>query len=239
MTEMISKRKTRSPKAPGMSLGQAIREVEKIYGAYGHAAFGAAEMASALGMSSDSGSFLAKIGTLREYCLIEGSGSDQHVSGLFRDIYAAQQMNDPALKQHAIAAVRSSDVFSILLQEFPTRIPDVGALAVRLEHRERFNRDRARVVAAAFRDSLAEFGLTDGSGNLLRPKETTSTPSGPEQDREIPEPGERISIGTSPGTFRVEVPLASGRRAILTLPDDYGAADRDRLMAVLGGFVPS
>ncbi len=238
VSESQSRRRTRSPKAPGISLQDALREVDKVYGAYGHGAFSRAELASAMGMSAESGAFLNKVGAVRDYGLVDGRGDDMRVTDLYRSIYAASQAGTEDVGSHALSAIRSSGVLAGLLQEFPNRIPDVGAIAMRLENKERFNRGRARVVAEAFRSSLVEFGLIDGPGNLVRGRSkedpdgrslSTIEPRGAAPDRS----GEV----TGAGSFRIEIPLGSGRRAVLSLPDDLAESDVVRIGAVLRGFV--
>src|SRR4051812_43286817 len=81
------KKKPNSPKAPGFGLRVAMGEVAKVYERYSHAAFTRGEMASALGMSSGSGSFFAKAATLNMYGLIEEAGGSVKVSPLFKAIY--------------------------------------------------------------------------------------------------------------------------------------------------------
>jgi hypothetical protein len=48
--------------------------------------------------------------------------------------------------------------------------------ALRLETQERFNRDRAQIVASAFRSSLTDYGLIDGAGNVLPVRDEIAAP---------------------------------------------------------------
>jgi len=232
-----SKRKGRSPKAPGVSLKAALREVDKVYDAYGHATFSRAEMATAMGMSPASGALLNKIGAIREYGLLAGRGAAMQVSDLYRSLHGALQAGGEDTREHALAAIRSAAAFRLLLEEFPNRIPDLPVIAMRLENKERFNRVRARIVADAFRSSLAEFGLIDSSGNLVEvlPKPDADSAGLPVGER--PEAIPTIGPMSVPGSFRVEIPLSAGRKAAMTLPDDLSEADVARIRAVLRGYV--
>lgn len=229
------KKKPNSPKAPGMPLRSAIAEVSKLYQRYSHGSFARSEMASVLGMSAGSGAFLGKTATLKEYGLINESGGFLTVSDVFKAMYQAPA-GSAELKRNALQAIRTPSVFARLLQQFNSKIPDEQALALRLETSERFNRDRAIAVAHALRTSLADYGLIDGNGNLLPVRDEGPTdlqePLSAEAD-DMPE------IPPGPGLFRVEVPLGSGRRAVLALPEDLDARDTARICSVLNAYTPA
>src|SRR5690242_14721963 len=154
--KVAATKKPNSPKAPGISLRAAVAEVSKVYQRYSHGTFTKGEMAAALGMSATSGAFYGKSSTLKEYGLVEEVGADVKVSDLFMAMYAAP-IGSSELKRHALQAVRNSAMFARLLWQFSAKVPDEAAVALRLETSERFNRDRAREVAAAFRTSLTEY----------------------------------------------------------------------------------
>lgn len=232
------RKKPNSPKAPGMPLRGAIAEVSKLYQRYSHGSFARSEMASVLGMSSGSGAFMGKAATLKDYGLVDESSDGFKVSDLFKAIYQAPA-GSAELKRNALQAVRSASVFARLLQQFSSKIPDEQAIALRLETSERFNRDRAVAVAGAFRSSLADYGLIDGNGNLLPVRDdgqgaaATKEAASDERDDEGPD------VPAGPNLFRVEVPLGSGRKAILALPDDLVAADTAKICAVLNAYAPA
>jgi hypothetical protein len=236
MTDTISpsnpRRRPNSPRAPGMSLRAAVGEVAKVYSRYSHGVFSKGELASALGMSAGSGSFLSKSAGLRDFGLIEETSGGEQVSELFKAIYQAPP-GSGELKRAALAAIGRSSVFARLLQQFQSKVPDDAALALRLETQERFNRDRAQIVASAFRSSLTDYGLIDGAGNVLPVRdEIAVAPS----DADLEQSSNALGIATEPGLFRVEIPLGPGRRAVALLPEDITAADARRIAAVLRAF---
>lgn len=243
MTEETStsrKKKPNSPKAPGTSLRVAVADVSKVYQQYSHGSFSRSEMASALGMSSGSGSFLGKAATLRDYGLITEGGGSARVSDLFKSMYAAAA-GSPEQRRYAWQAVRSPAVFARLLQQFNSRIPDEGALAMRLESQERFNRERARAVATAFRTSLTEFGLIDGNGNVLpvRDDEAPEKPRDERRDERDDDGGgdeDVTDLPKGPGRQRLEVALRDGRKAVLVLPDDLTTVDTRKIAALLNAL---
>jgi hypothetical protein len=232
------KKKPNSPKAPGTSLRSAVAEVSKIYQRYSHGSFSRGEMASALVMSANSGAFLGKAATLKEYGLVTEGGGSAQVSDLFKAIYQAPG-GSAELKRNALEAVRTPAVFARLLQQFSTKIPDNEALALRLETKERFNRDRALAVASAFRTSLAEYGLIDANGNLLpvRDEPADEAPSDEQandddDDGNIDEPNPK----TGAGNQRLEVSLSDGRKAVLIVPNDLTKADTKKISAILSAL---
>jgi len=232
-----TKKKPNSPKAPGTSLRNAVAEVTKIYQRYSHGSFSRSEMASALGMSSNSGAFLGKAATLREYGLINEAGGSAQVSDLFKAMYQAPA-GSAELKRNALQAVRSPAVFARLLQQFNTTVPEVAALALRLETQERFNRDRALAVATALRSSLTEYGLIDGKGNLLSVRDSAAPETTPDTEADE-SPADGLGAPNEPASFRVEVTLAGGRRAVLALPEDLSVSDTTKICAVLNAYATS
>jgi hypothetical protein len=232
----IRKKKPNSPKAPGVSLRAAVAEVSRVYQRYSHGSFNRSEMASALNMSANSGAFLGKASTLKEYGLISEGGGTAQVSDLFKAMYAAPA-GSPELKRYAWQAVKTPAVFARLLQQFSARVPDEAALAMRLEGQERFNGERARAVAAAFRSSLTEFGLIDGNGNVLtvRDEPDVEVPREGREDDDA-EQGDESEPGRGPGRQRLEVALRDGRKAVLILPEDLMASDTRKITALLNAL---
>jgi hypothetical protein len=231
-TSASGRRKPMSPRAPGTDLRTAVAEVAKVYLRYSHGGFTKGELASALGMSAVSGTFLSKTAALRDYGLIEETPGGERVSDLFRSIYQAPAGSNE-VRRAALAAINHSPAFARLLQQFSTRVPDESALALRLESQDRFNPDRAKVVATAFRRSLAEYGLIDQAGNVLPVREGEADDF--RQPATVDESeGERETLQN---LFRVEIPLGSGRRAVVNLPEDLTASDIRRISAVLKAYV--
>jgi hypothetical protein len=221
-----------------------MAEVTKIYDRYSHSAFTRGEMASAVGMSAGSGSFFAKAATLNMYGLIDESGGNVKVSPLFKALYQAPA-DSAELKRNAFQAIGKPAVFAGLLRSFGQRIPDESAIALRLEMQSNFNRDRAQQVAASFRSSLADYGLIDGSGNLLPVRESDSQrtedaeDSGAEGVESHSGAMAPASPTPGPGMSRVEVPLANGRKAVVALPDDVTEADAKKICAILTAYATS
>ena len=232
-TSTQRKKRSNSPKAPGIALSDAVADVGKIFQRYGHATFTRGEMAAALNMSSSGGAFLSRAAALRDYDLIEETPLGAKASELFKRIYQAPP-SSAELKRLALHAMRSPSVYGRLLQQFTTRIPDTAALALRLEAQDRFNGERAKTVADAFRSSLAAYGLIDAAGNFLPPRDEDAASEQESREERLATTAEGPPLQDS---FRVEVPLGPGRRAVVILPEDIAEADVVRISTVLKGFV--
>jgi hypothetical protein len=226
------RKKPNSPKAPGTSLRTAIAETSKLYQRYSHGSFSRGEMANALGMSYGSGAFLAKSAALKAYGLIEDTtDGSAKLTDLFKALYSAPA-GSAELKRNAFRAVSLPPVYAGLLAQFKAKIPDEDAIALRLETAGGFNHDRAGEVAGAFRGTLLDFGLIDESGNVLPVRDEEAAEA---EEQATPEAG-ASAMPSGPGIFRVEVPLGPGRRALLALPEDIGAADTAKICAVLAAY---
>jgi len=77
---------------------------------------------------------------------------------------------------------------------------------------------------------MAEYGLIDGSGNVLPVRDDIAGGDQDEPEEKQPE------TPAGPGLFRVEVPLSGGRKAVLALPDDVTGPDVAKICAVLTAY---
>lgn len=229
-------RRTLSPRAPGITLGDAIKDVGRAYDRYGHGQFSRGELASALGMSASGGAFAGKYAALNEFSLVDDLGGRLRVTNTYMTLRSSSP-GSPEARVAALSAIQSSNAFSRLLAQFPQRVPEVAAIALRLETQERFNPQRASVVAQAFRESLTEFGLVDGLGNLLDVVAAAADDPGISAPVPAPGPPSQETGAVPAGQFKVEVPLGDGRRANLYLPDDLATVDVRKIRAILDAYV--
>jgi hypothetical protein len=120
------------------------------------------------------------------------------------------------------------------------RVPDEAALAMRLEGSERFNSERARQVATAFRTSLSEYGLIDANGNVLPARddpETEQLRDDRRDDRDDDDGGDdEVDASKGPRRQRLEVALRDGRKAVLVLRDDLTTVDTRKISALLNAL---
>lgn len=149
----MSDARVRSPKFPSLTLREAVQEVERVYKAEDRNKMSRSVLAAHLGYSSLSGASASKIGALRHFGLIEGSGDELRVSNLAISLI----LKEPGTKEHASAlkeAVSRPSLYSELLEEYGTK-PSLANLEFKLVHRG-FLKKSAEKAAQDFLDS-AEF----------------------------------------------------------------------------------
>jgi len=115
----MSEGKTRGPKWPSISLKDAIEEVRQVFNAETRNKMSREVLASHLGYKALSGTALSKIGALRHYGLIEGSGDQQRVS----DDAVNLLMKEPSSREYQDAldqAFRRPALFAEIISEYDT-----------------------------------------------------------------------------------------------------------------------
>jgi hypothetical protein len=158
--------KPKSPPTPSRPLGDSVKDVTKLYAEYSHGKFAKSEIASQLGISATSGPFAARLFTLKAFGLINQHGADYMVSDTFMTLNSLDP-SDARFKEAAVKAIRGSETFRELLDEFKNKLPSVDAIAGRLETQKKFNANRAKAVASVLERSLRYAGVLDNSNNIL------------------------------------------------------------------------
>jgi hypothetical protein len=238
MSTAAKTRKPKSPAAPSRSLKGAFEDVKTLYAEYSHASFNRSEIASTLDMSATSGPFSVRLYTLRAYGLLESDGNAFRVSEAFRSLEATSP-GDAEFKRHALAAIRRSEVFREVLDEFPSKLPARASVAQRLETEKRFNREKSIVVARALEESLKFAGLLDSSNNVMPIRDSGAKRDGETQtdqtNREVrDQPDDTVD---SPALLRTEVPVNDGRRVVVHYPADLTGDEAQKVGNVLTAIV--
>ncbi|MGH3111245.1 MAG: hypothetical protein ACRDQT_10050, partial [Gaiellaceae bacterium] len=112
--------------------------MRKLYDAYTRGKFQKAEIASKFKVSATAGPFQSRMFTLREFGLLDQNGSDYSVSDSFIALKSSDS-TDAKFKKAALDAIRKSDVFRQLLDEFKNKLPSIDDVATRLENQKGFN----------------------------------------------------------------------------------------------------
>ncbi len=143
--------KTRSPNYPQFDLAEAIKMVRPVFKNENRNKMARLVLADNLGYSSLNGRALTKIGTIRAYGLIDGSGDDLVVSADAIALLNAPKDSperDEALKRCALRP----QLFSELAQE-STGIPSDANLRYSLVQRK-FTPEAAEKAASVYRDTM-------------------------------------------------------------------------------------
>lgn len=227
--------KARSPVAPSYSLRQSFEDVRKIYNQYSHATFSLAEVASSLSASATSSTLRQKLSTFMQFGLLDEVADEGYrVTELFHTLNT-NPTSSTAFRRAAFTASQRPQIFAEILSEFRTKLPDIQALAQRLETQKKFTADRAKQVAGALEVSLQFAGVLDTNRNIVPIREDASV-SVPASDSEgtRSEPGVP-AVGAS--ARKTEVPLGEGRVAVVFYPHDLSSNEADKIGRVLRALV--
>lgn len=231
--------RAKSPNAPSYSLQECLEDTRKVFRIENQVATSRESIAEHIALAPQSGPFNRKLSSLRQYGLLEAIGKDLRVSDLFIRIEHATGETERcrALRE----ALGRPTVFQRLLSQYEqTGLPSDINLTNQLIIKHRFTKKNAEVVSRAFLDSSRFAGL-----GLLRPQATPSplasqtTRTSPEEALTFAPP---LPSQPSPPPFqamtdvslcRQEIPLGTGRRAVVELPEDIKPEEIQRLMRIL------
>jgi hypothetical protein len=235
--------KPKSPPIPSRSLVECIADVKKLYAQYSHATFSRGEIASTLNVSATSGPFGGRLFSLKEFGLIDASGGDYKVSEAFMTLNSNAQ-GSGAYKSAALAALRRSDTFRELLDEFRSKLPSVEGVAQRLETQKKFNSERAKLAAAVLEESMRHAALIDANNNVLPVRDTPgSTPPNDNENKNQNNGGgdqnEPPVLPDPPSVdhLHVEIPVGEDRKVVIYYPRDLVADEAQKVGNVLKAIV--
>jgi hypothetical protein len=149
--------KVRSPNYPSMSLGPALQAVRTAYEKDHRNRMSRGVLAKHMGYTSLNGRALGKIGALRAYGLVEGSGDELKIS----DDAVNALMAPPGSKERTEALGRLANrppLFQEIRKEFPDTLPSEDNLKFALIKRQ-FTPDAAEKAAKSY---LATMNLAAG-----------------------------------------------------------------------------
>jgi hypothetical protein len=231
----MADQKIRSPKFPSMSLGEAVTEIAKVYEAEDRNKMSRSVLAAHLGYSSLSGASASKIGALRHFGLVDGSGDSLTVSTLAITL-VLKDPNDPEYRSALAEAVRNPTLYRELLDEYSSK-PSLANLEFNLIQRG-FLKKSATGAAQDFLDSCdfancwdEKFVETSSLESNTRPKNNPNDEwlknerqkHSNERDLAMEEGEEEISSGR----------LSKGTKYRLLVSGDFGVDELDMLIKKL------
>jgi hypothetical protein len=197
--------KVRSPNYPNMSLGPALDAVRPAFKNENRNKMSRSVLAKHLGYSSLNGRALGKIGAVRAYGLLDGSGDDLRISD---DAVAA--LNAPPNSPERTAALGrlalKPSLFQDLKKDFPDTVPSLENLKFSLIKRQ-FTPDAAEKAAKSY---LATMNLAWGIQDSYNPPDD-------EDDAEEPEEsGDSEVLVTPPKPLGSKAKVMAGERELTT-----------------------
>ncbi|QPF94100.1 hypothetical protein [Bradyrhizobium commune] len=156
--------KIRSPNYPSMSLGPALEAVRPAYEKEHRNKMARSVLAKHMGYSSLNGRALGKIGAVRAYGLIEGSGEELRISD--DTVKALMAPAGSSERTEALGRLANRpQLFQELTKEFPNTLPSLDNLKYALIKRN-FIPDAAEKAAKSY---LATMNLVGGIQDEYNP----------------------------------------------------------------------
>ena len=216
--------KTRSPNYPTMPLSDAVKAIRPVFKVENRNKMSRLVLAKHMGYTSLNGRALGKIGAVRAYGLIEGSGDQIRVSDDAITIITAPEgapQKEEALQRCAL----QPSLFKDLRKAFPDDLPSPDNLRFNLIQRK-FTEDAAEKAAKTFLDTmrlvLDESGDSEGNDfpeneaereNIEQPQQVTKPPP-------PPKPGvQRAEFPLTEGTVRLDFPSVLSEESYEVLED--------------------
>ncbi|MBI3800451.1 MAG: winged helix-turn-helix domain-containing protein [Deltaproteobacteria bacterium] len=239
-TDIINRKghRQKSPNAPAYSLQECQEDTRKIFRAEGQVSLSRESIAEHLGLAAQSGPFNRKLSSLRQYGLLDPMGKDLRVSDLFLRIDHAT--DETERRRGLREAVGRPAIFQGLLAQYENSgLPSDLNLTNQLVLKYRFTKKNAETVAKAFLESCRFAGLNQGR------LPTTSYPPPPPGPLKVTSPESLQSHSRDsfldhdrrkedPQTqCRQEIPLGTGRRAVIELPEDVKTEEIAKIIRVL------
>lgn len=246
-TRIIRKR---SPRAPLVSLKEAVDRACKVYEKEGRHAASADIVANHLGYkSADNGAAKQVIAALGYYGLL-----DRPSEGMLAVNKSVEEFKFSPSEEHSLEILqkwlRAPGVFAELIEKFQDRLPSEASLKFELIQKG-FNPATAGECLTAFMESVEFVNQAKRSSppdasapeavvtkpDSEYPPENTITQNQPEVPDRLNEPvalhGATVApvIAGDEGADRIPVRLAGNRRAWLVIPSPFYAADKRRLIS--------
>ncbi|MEW6512548.1 MAG: hypothetical protein AB1443_00950 [Pseudomonadota bacterium] len=232
----------KSPRAPSMSLGDAIEKVGRIYDRERCHAAPIDGVAQHIGYkSAANGAALAAMASLKYYGLVDRPR--EGMIAVSKDFEAFRFAPTEVIKQGLITKwLKSPSVFADLLEKYPESLPSDATLKFDLIQKG-FAPAAADVCQQVFRKSVDYAKYFDADQSTLPIVEDSDNPenSEPSSDQATSNAvGQRAPL-TKTGSAttvranikddidRIPVRLAGGRRAWIEVPMPFYEADKDRL----------
>jgi hypothetical protein len=232
---MYDKPRKKNPRAPSISLDDAIDRAEKVYRKEARHSAPSDVVAQDIGYkSANNGAALAVLASMRYFGLLERPSEGK--LAVSKDVETYLYAPDEEVKRSLRSKwLRAPAIFADLLDAFPGELPSDANLRFDLIKRG-FTPAASESLIAVFRRS-AEFaghgsslGLQGSSLERAEPEAPASSPNPPSEEPSAHSPQQTIAIPSSNDEVdRIPVRLSGGRRAWLIIPSPFFEADKDRL----------
>lgn len=223
----------RNPRAPTMSLQEAIKYGNLVYDIAGLHVIPIDAAAEALGYKdSRSGAAQVRLATLKQYGILHKHGKSE--IAVSEDIQTIRF--SPALDEQYSAAntlFRTPSIFSDILEKYNDSPPDDSVIRFDLIGLG-FNREGADLVLKCFRESydyISNISIDQtpqsSDHDVDVQEDVTTQPQGDEKGGVNPVDAVLSQVGYENMLIR----LPNKRKAMLSIPDDFNAKDKSALIS--------
>lgn len=204
--------KTRSPNYPALTLSAALEAVRPVYDAEHRNRMSREVLAKHLGYNSLNGRSLSKIGAVRAYGLVEGTGDEQRVSD--DAVHALEAPTGSPERDKALAhcALRPS-LFSEIRKAFPDKHPSEPNLRYWLI-KNQYTPDAAGKAAATYLETMRLVSESAQPYNPQAPEEQEAV-----QPQQNQSPSKIQGAGGSALGMESHGDTASVRRAVFPISE--------------------
>jgi len=239
---METETRKRSPRAPSLTLSEALERALKVYESEGKHPAPADVVAKHIGYkTATNGAAAQAIASLRYYGLLERPRDGFLAAS--RDVEAYKfSPNEDVRRELVIKWLKTPPLFSELLGTYQDSLPSEGTLKFDLIQRG-FNPSTADECVSAFLDSVKFAGFYDKakSASKVEPTPVARTENEDESEKETDKrsaidkltktDAAATALSRDNNADQIPVRLAGGRRAWLVIPSPFYEADKKRLIA--------
>jgi hypothetical protein len=231
--------KTRSPNYPRLDLSAALALARKAFEEDHRNKMSKTALANHLGHEGLSGPALSKIGVLRTYGLVEGSGDELRITDDAVTALMAPEGSsgrDDALRRLA----EHPSLFREIRKEYPTTLPSVSNLTYWLIKRD-YTQEAAAQAAKAYLNTMRLVFGPEGDHNKPEPQDDSAMPmqkAARHQSSFSPAQRPPSSVAPIPATgTRQEVITLDEGDVIVSFPETLSAESFDDLKDHLELFI--
>jgi hypothetical protein len=225
--------KARSPNYPTLDLGAALQAARKAYDKDHRNKMSRAVLAKHLGHESLSGPALGKIGALRAYGLIDGSGDELRVSD--DAVHALMAPEGSSERAAAITKLATRPkLFQDIRKDFSgaVSIDNLKFWLIKRDFVPEAAEKAAKVYLASMRLAGDEFGDYNAPANEPEEEQAVIPAGTPDQKSRVP------VMPPKPGMRQAVFPLGDGD-VTLTFPEGLSVAGYEELEGYLEMFLKS
>lgn len=223
--------KSRSPNYPTLDLNTALEAIRPVFKGENRNKFSRIVLAQHLGYTSLNGRALSKIGAVRAFGLIEGSGDDLRLSEDAITALMAPEQSPERVEALERSALKPT-LFQELRQEFQG-LPSENNLRFWLIKRH-FTPEAASKATETFLATFRLVGGSDGEYNRSSQPEETAMQSAQDQDaRPSGLSFIRKAMAAAPGTLQETFNLKEGQ-VVLSFPASLSAESFEDLSDQMG-----